>query len=620
MIARLRFEFIKLCSIIIFPFLLAIFFLSLLVVNSGIKEYQEKYRELETNSKIENGIVEMQIRYEQYGIYGHRIFTMSSPLIIYFFNSSLFENLESNISTSEIIEIYSNIKGDKVFKKEDLEFGDFGSILNIFGSLLMVTLGVIAIKNRKLLFKGEKRVFLQILLRLFLLDAYWLFLLAGMYLFALFRGISFSPVDFHYYIIFSIVSLLFLNLWFLTGMFLSFLINYKRALLTSIIIWASILIFIPGVRFLVISHKQIKSEEVNLIKVNKMMKIDKKIMSIVMPLLEDKDKNYNKIKSIMRTGAESYVANENVDNKQLELELQKSIKVQSDIMEDFSCYLPWSFYLQVQESLSSKGYEAYDGFVNYAIEQRDGFFRYIIDKRYNSNDKKIIPYFKKGENMYHSQSTLPRKFWLGISSTIFFSLLFITLSFLVYRRRLKKENKQDEQEVELRQFNQAKSFFHHCKDKEEMEKLTRYFTNHEETNIIEKIDLHTYDPGICLKHWLKFICAVNKFKEEDVLKLIYRLDVDKKALKLSPGKIDNESFKKVYLALKLCEKKKYNILVDFFRGETEEFEVSCKMLMQEISLRFIYLSSDRLKQSESGQLGSACFLTVDWLNKDMYVR
>ncbi|UCH96060.1 MAG: hypothetical protein JSV88_04200 [Candidatus Aminicenantes bacterium] len=618
---RLRFEFLKLCSFKIFPFLLLIFLLSFFKVYSGIEEYKDIVIELDIDLDIEMKLTEAQVSYEQYGIYGHRIFILPSPLIIYFYNSSLFNELESHISTSELIKIYINVRGDKILKKPTVGFKDFGGILNTFGSLLMLILGVMAFKNRVFPFKSEKRVFLQGCLRLILLDAYFLFLMLSMYLLAVLKHIRFSRHDSQQYIIFIVATLVYLNMWFFKGMFLSFILNYKSGLLVAVTIWALLLIGTPEIRYMVISKQKIKPEKkVNLIKVIKMLKVEQHIKNKVLPLLEDRDKNIDKIRNIMKKGAEDYLEKEGTENKLLEKNLHNSVKVQIERMEDFSCYLPWPFYQQLQESISSKGYDAYNVFVDFVIEMRDGFFRYIIDKRYNSKDKKVIPYIKQGENVYHSRSVLPRGFLRGILSILVFSLLFIGISILFHWRRRKKEENRESKPLNVKLFKQDKSFFYRCKNKEEIRKYVHYLSSHKDVVIIEKIDLRSYDPGTCLKYWLRYICAIQGLHIDDVMKLLNHLQVSEKELKLGPGKIDDKLLKKVYLALKLCEKKDYNVLVEFFQGESGDFENLCKGLFQELPYRFIYFSTDSLKQAESDGSGNLNILAIDWFDENMIVR
>jgi hypothetical protein len=410
-------------------------------------------------------------------------------------------------------------------------------------------------------------------------------------------------------------------MWFLMGMGLSFLLKYKSGLLVALAIWALILLGTPEMRYMVISKQDIKPEKkVNLVKMIKLLKHEQRLRNKIQPLLKDRDKNIDKIRSIMKEGAEAYLENEGTENKLLEQELHNSVKVQIEKMENFSCYLPWPFYQQLQESISSKGYDSYNGFVDFVIEFKDGFTRYIIDKRYNAKDKKVTPYIKQGENVYHSRSVLPRGFFRGILSILIFSLLFIGFSILVYWRRRKEEKRRESKRLNVIQFDQSKSFFYHCKNIEEIRKYAQFLSSHKDVVLIEKIDLKSYDPGTCLKYWLRYICAVQGLNRGEVMKLLDRLQVSKKELKLGAGKIDNELFKKVYLALKLCEKKEYCILIEFFQGESGDFENLCKKLFRELPYRFIYLSTESLKQAKPLGSGNLNIVAVDWFDEDLIVR
>jgi cbb3-type cytochrome oxidase subunit 3 len=377
----------------------------------------------------------------------------------------------------------------------------------------------------------------------------------------------------------------------------------------------------PEIRYMVISKQEIKSEKkVNFLKVSKLLNVEQNFRKKVQPLLKDRDKNIEKIRRMMREASKDYIFKEGTENKLLEQELNDSVKVQIEKMENFSCYLPWPFYRQLQESISSKGFDAYNGFVDFVIDMRDGFYRYIVDKRYNAKDKKVIPYIKQGENVFHSRSVLPRGFFRGILSVLVFSLLFIGLSILLYWRRLKKENSRESKPLNVIQFNQNKSFFYRCKNKEEIRKYARYLSTHKDVVLIENIDLTSYDPGTCLKYWTRYICTVQGLDRGQVMKLLHRLQVSEKELKHNPRKIDNELFKKVYLALKLCEKRDYYILIEFFQGESGDFENLCKGLFRELPYRFIYLSTESLKQAKPMDSGNLNILSVDWFDEDLIVR
>lgn len=114
--------------------------LSVYFVWSGLNEYRQFQAERKIFIKFEKEKISQIVTYAQYGSFGFRLLYEPSPLNLFFINSSVLQDVESNIDSLEAIKVESSFKGKKLFLKRGY-FKDFAGILFIFGSLFMLYLG-----------------------------------------------------------------------------------------------------------------------------------------------------------------------------------------------------------------------------------------------------------------------------------------------------------------------------------------------------------------------------------------------------------------------------------------------------------------------------------------------
>lgn len=179
MFAFLRFErrriFSEKKNLISFAF---ISFLSAYFVWSGVNEYRQFQVEKNIFSKLEKEKISQFTTYMQYGTFGFRLLFEASPLNLFFANSSILQDVESNVDGFEAIRVDSSFKGNKLFLKRGF-FKDFAGILFVFGSLLMLYLGNLGLASQAYLrfMKGcmslKRFYFLTTAARLFWLDLFF---------------------------------------------------------------------------------------------------------------------------------------------------------------------------------------------------------------------------------------------------------------------------------------------------------------------------------------------------------------------------------------------------------------------------------------------------------------
>ena len=621
--SKIKYEFSRIFSLKTLPIFFLFFITSLFLVNSGIVEYKSFLKDLAIDIDIEFEKSNFHANYDQYALFGYRVLFQPSPLTIFFFKSGLVLDIEGFIDTSEVVRLYYNAKGSDILKNGG-SFRDFSGILNVFGSLIMSIFGLITYKNTIFAFDGERKFSRNVFVRMLILDLYFVLLMGSMYLYAVLEGVRFSPNQGELYAVFCLAAFLLLNSWFLMGVFFSLWLRYKGGRLAVITLWALVTIGIPEIRYIPASPDDIPSvKETNLVKLKTLMETERKIREKILPLLKEGKKDYQEIKQIQKQMVEDYMKNQHERNKKIEQELHDQVIIQVKRFENCSCFLPWSFYLELGESISSKGYNAYIGFVDFVLEMRDGFFRYVIDRRYNSNDKQVIPYIKKGENVYHSKSVLPGNFWIGILSIVITSSIFLLLSILLFKKKFKAANKEPIP-FKLNRLKSAKTFYKQCKDREELDKYAGWFRYHPEVAMLENISLQDYDPVVKLSDWVTFVCSNEGFNYDEVQERLKVLAVSQADLQRHCSTNSEELLKKVYLALKLSEGKDYYVLVNFFKGVSDDFESLCKKLFAQVPFRFLYLSTEKLLYSiveqDKHPADSTNTISIDWLKESIIIR
>ena len=113
-------------------------------VLSGLNEYRQFHAEKKIFRRFEKERIKQIVNYAQYGVFGFRLLYEASPLNLFFVNSSVLQDVESNIDSLEAIKVESSFKGKKLFLTRGY-FKDFAGIPFVFGSLFMLYLGHLAL-------------------------------------------------------------------------------------------------------------------------------------------------------------------------------------------------------------------------------------------------------------------------------------------------------------------------------------------------------------------------------------------------------------------------------------------------------------------------------------------
>ncbi|UCH92514.1 MAG: hypothetical protein JSV88_19765, partial [Candidatus Aminicenantes bacterium] len=121
------------------------------------------------------------------------------------------------------------------------------------------------------------------------------------------------------------------------------------------------------------------------------------------------------------------------------------------LRQRLSSFFPTTFYLSVNNEISSRGYEILVEFYNLVLKIKRDFFEWIMNKVYFSNYSKVEPYLKGEEIAHQAQPRLPGCFPLGILSTILWISGLLMISYYRFKKSLfslpKKEKKPIEEKI-----------------------------------------------------------------------------------------------------------------------------------------------------------------------------
>ena len=113
--------------------------------------------------------------------------------------------------------------------------------------------------------------------------------------------------------------------------------------------------------------------------------------------------------------------------------------------------------------------------------------------------------------------------------------------------------------------NPSRSFFLHLKDMSSIDKYTGGESN-ESVCTVDNTDVSNYMTVTNPLIWLRFLCASEKKDLQEVMQYLEKLGVTESDLKVCEQPLTREIFKKVYLALKLVEKKQIYVFIDFLKA------------------------------------------------------
>lgn len=438
MLAFLRFEWRRLFAEkknLIFLGFIALF--SAYFTWSGLNEFRQFQVEKEIFIKFEKEKISQIVNYSQYGAFGFRLLYEPSPLNLFFVNSSVLQDVESNIDSLEAIKIESSFKGKKLFLKRGY-FKDFAGIPFIFGSLFMLYMGHLALVGPAYLrFMSErmplKRFYrLTTAARLFWLDLFFVSLGLGLFFLVRLGGVFFSRPEKKIFLLYLLFLVLLLDFIYLLGQWTTVLLSFRKIFfLWFFIVWFICIFLLPEFNRISVFNQSLvleSAEKVNLDKFRTLMALEQRFRDY---LKVNQSTPLDQLRQMQKKFAVQFLSNSYMVNTGLETKYQRDVEKVIAGHERQSVLFPTTFYQFLTGEASGKGFYGYLDFMEYIMKLRNRFMQFYMKKRYEDNNSVVESFVRGDENIYRSRSRLPDTYWFGVLVTMLYGGV---LYFLAFRR------------------------------------------------------------------------------------------------------------------------------------------------------------------------------------------
>ena len=594
MIPTLRLEFSRVFSwknLLIFTLVIIASFYFIFL---GVAEYKQFLKKKSDFSRLEKEKFDALVNYDQYAKVGFRVLFEPSPLMVFFKKTDFVQNLEANVDSSEVVNIYNLRKGRNAFTVDE-NFGDLSGIVAIFGTFLMMLMGMTSFRRRDWIdFFKKRHVLKTIIARLLWLNIFFSILFFLSYLFPLLLGISFSPQEQKIYICFSLLSNLFLSFFFLLGVTISAVFKYhKKAIATVFIVWFTLVFLIPEVGKIHLMQRVSdipSAEELNLEKLKILLSREREAKSFVQKMiLKEKRVDREKIRKIMKEFSEDFMKTGYIKNKRNESDFHDKVAAVIHQYEHRSNYLPVDFFQFISREASSKGYGEYLNFVDYILDLKDRFIRFYVYKRYEAPEPKIESFVKSKENFYKSETQLPDTFVRGLAFLTFYFILLLILLVILNR------NKRDKLTKPKLPADLAKnSILFLLVNPEHQEEMFESFKDGSAT-VLEVTSRDPYMEDISINTFINFSCRQKGIDREEVVKNLKEFKISRSVFNEHLSSFPFDKIKKIVASVALADKKDTFVINDFIKNEAREFENQFLKILSRIAAtgkKIIYLSSD----------------------------
>ncbi|MCJ7524112.1 MAG: hypothetical protein MUP71_02690 [Candidatus Aminicenantes bacterium] len=423
-------------------FLGFIFLFSAYFIWSGLNEYRQFHAEKKIFLKFEKERIKQIVNYAQYGVFGFRLLYEASPLNLFFVNSSVLQDVESNIDSLEAIKVESSFKGKKLFLTRGY-FKDFAGIPFIFGSLFMLYLGHLALVSPAYLrfmtgrMALKKYYALTTAARLFWLNLFFVALGLGLFFLIQLGGVAFSGSEKTIFFLYLLFLVLLLDFFYLLGQLTSVLVRFRKVFfLWFFIVWFFCIFLLPEINRISVFNKARvleSAEKVNLEKFRTLMVLEKKFRDY---LKVNPATPLEQIRQMQKKFAVQFINSSYLVNTGLETKYLRDVEKVIAGHERQSVLFPTTFYHFLTGEASGKGYYGYLDFMDYIMKLRNRFMHFYLEKRYEGNESTVESFVKNDENIFRARSRLPKTFWLGLLTTIFYSAAFLAMTYWLLRRQV----------------------------------------------------------------------------------------------------------------------------------------------------------------------------------------
>ena len=571
---------------IIFLYIL-LFLFAIASVYQGIEQYNSFKIEKENFDEYEKLSVKQYKNYQDYGNKGIRILNDKSPLCILFKISALKETTNGHFDTSEIIEVSNSRRGKSRFVNNKNLIDGFGDIIYLFGSLLVLYLGVTAfdgINNLKL-YKKLIPLMLSIFNRMLISGLYFSLLFVIAYLALPVSGITLTGVEFNAYMYYSVYTLCLLFLFFISGVTIAVLnASAKRQDMKYFyapLVW---LLMIVGIPFISANYISFRANDIQSIgelyldKFKRLQNFEKEAEKKYFDLMKKENANSSEIAKGIVRDYQNRIFPENILKEKNYINKVKRVM---QVDENRALIFPTTYHQFLSNEISGDGHYAYLEFMDYTLKLWESFFKYYIRKRYYSQDKTVESFVKADQNIFESRPVIPRSFSKGLGILFLYGLV-IVLTFILRILAILKGNARDKQNRPGWKLTNRQFYFKYINDHKERRSIYRSFEVDKKVSCLSKLDFNDMEKegNISVDKLLAHWCKTRGVPLKKVEKYLFVLGEDISKLRFNRAELDSLFFKKLYLAVVFSEDNDLIVMDDFIKNEDKEFDLRFRELEQ----------------------------------------
>jgi len=426
---------------------------AVIVFQDGLDKFRIRKASQDTFVKNEQRRIDQYSNFFQYAQVGFSMTTSPSNIVSLFHNSTSLSELNSFFDARFRLNFNKPQSGGPVFDKPTGAVLDFSWYLLVIGSLLTLCWAFFTFKNvaymRFLMsFADSRSVFWGVMLSRVLLltvSLAFIFLVLGLQLVV--NGLIPGKGEIEGILLFFLVAETTLLFVLLIGARLGMLKNSLKGGIMAAIFWLTLFLLWPEVLNSIFSGSA--NRVMKPLFANEIQKMD--------ILIEFEKASGEKLKAqgaaadsiaLRRQLMEEYWNKDYKKIEQLEKETIGNIKDLAARFHLWSIFNPATFYKSVNNEISSRGYNGYIGFYEYAVKVQKGFVRYYIDKRFYENDPQVKPFLKDEEYVFQLKSSLPHYFGIGLLVNLLYIVVALGFTYfgfmgMVFRKPQKAEAFED---------------------------------------------------------------------------------------------------------------------------------------------------------------------------------
>lgn len=417
-----------------------------IAVNSGIN----CYRSLVDNGKEFQDIEKLNYtrlkKYSDLAIKGIGFYSLPSPLVLISINSIVFSDICARIDTVITLDISGNLKGSSLFHSNSPISLNFSGIILLFFTLFSLFIGYASLRETEYLkslssiCSDLKVFFSNILARLFFLALALIVLYVPIWVFLEIKNIELLNADILVLLSHMGAALIMLIFFFFIGAVIGLIFRSKWFGITlSLAVW-TVLVF--GGQCII--NSIVKKEAEN---ITSNYTTESEQFKIAVDFEKRIEKKYGKFNKknieVERNIIEDYWENERKQIERLEEKLKNEISEVIDTNFKISIFTPTSFFNMTCNAVSSRGYDQFLEFYSYLQIMKRELLRFWFDQVYYEDPPVMVPFIKGDENIFVSESHVPRYYLKGLLINLGYILILAFITYPLFKISLYRMRKKD---------------------------------------------------------------------------------------------------------------------------------------------------------------------------------